>query len=598
MENPLLIYDGYCRFCRSWVRYWQRLVGAAVQFEPYQKAAARITDISTEQFAQSIWFIGTDGQKYQGAAASFQVLRYAQGKSHWWWLYQHFPGFAWLSQCIYRFVANHRRFAYWGQRQLWGARLYPEHYHKTSWLFLRALAVLLFFAFASFYSQALGLIGKSGLLPLQDYLILLKDNNLGFSEAPMLFWWDASDWAIEAVSLVGMLASLLLLFNLLPLVCLIVCYFCYLSLVHGGQVFMQFQWDLLLLEVTVAAMLLSKGYHAGIWLMRLLLFRFVFLSGVVKVTSGDVSWASLSALFYYFETQPLPTPLAWYAHQLPDWTLQALTLMVLFIELVLVWLIWLPRRPRQLAAIGIVALQFGILLTGNFGFFNLLTLALCLFLFDDRALHHLVPPFINHDLLPERRWLTWLRCAGVSVLMVLGLTYLYQGLHLQPPGPAISALIRHIQPFALVNPYGVFAVMTTTRNEIVLEGSHDGETWIAYDFTYKPDTATQQPSWNIPHQPRLDWQLWFAALDKDNPPPWFRNLLIRLLFNHPQALSLIKTNPFADEAPTQLRARLVNYRYTSWDEKEKTGKWWNTEEVGIYYPAVQFKVSATPIAPE
>ena len=165
----------------------------------------------------------------------------------------------------------------------------------------------------------------------------------------------------------------------------------YLSFVYAGQMFFTYQWDMLLVEAGFLAIFLTAGSRIVVWLYRLLLFRFLFLAGLVKLASGDATWQQLTALDYHFWTQPLPSPLAYYAAQLPHWLLAAATAAALVIELVAVALIFLPRRPRMLAAALVIAFQIGIMLTGSYNWFNLLTVLLCLFLFDDQALRRVLP---------------------------------------------------------------------------------------------------------------------------------------------------------------------------------------------------------------
>src|SRR4029077_8471277 len=144
----------------------------------------------------------------------------------------------------------------------------------------------------------------------------------GFFELPMVFWLNASDFMIQAVCWAGAVFSLLVFLNLLPRLSLFICYLLYLSLLYAGNVFMSYQWDTFLLEAGFLTFLLNFALQPSLWLLRWLLFRFMFMSGAVKLLSGDLNWWNLSALSYHFLTQPLPTPLAWYAAHLPA---QALT---------------------------------------------------------------------------------------------------------------------------------------------------------------------------------------------------------------------------------------------------------------------------------
>src|SRR5262249_821960 len=136
-----------------------------------------------------------------------------------------------------------------------------------------------------------------------------------------------------------------------------------------------------------------------------------------------------------------------------------------------------------------------------------------------------------------------------------------------------------------VNSYGLFAVMTTTRPEIVIEGSNDSETWLAYEFRYKPGDVNRAPQIVEPHQPRLDWQMWFAALGSYQQNRWFSNLMVRVLQGEPSVLRLLRYNPFPGTPPRYARARLYIYHFTHWRERA----WWTREEHGLYFPAVSLK---------
>jgi hypothetical protein len=130
--------------------------------------------------------------------------------------------------------------------------------------------------------------------------------------------------------------------------------------------------------------------------------------------------------------------------------------------------------------------------------------------------------------------------------------------------------------------------MTTSRDEIIIEGSYDGVEWRDYEFRYKPGDVARPPPWNIPHQPRLDWQMWFAALDDPQRLPWFSRFLERLLENEPTVTVLLETNPFPDKPPIYLRAQFYNYTYASTEEKG-TGRWWDRRLLGLYFPTANLK---------
>ena len=171
---------------------------------------------------------------------------------------------------------------------------------------------------------------------------------------------------------------------------------------------------------------------------------------------------------------------------------------------------------------------------------------------------------------------------AVALLMVfLSLMQMDERFGGDPPGPAL-AIDALFEPFHIVSPYGLFAVMTTTRDEIIVEGSDDGVQWREYEFRYKPGDLMRRPPWNIPHQPRLDWQMWFAALDDAQRVPWFSRFLERLLENEPSVIGLLERNPFPDKPPTYVRAELYEYSYAGNDHS--AGRWWNRRLAGLISP--------------
>jgi predicted DCC family thiol-disulfide oxidoreductase YuxK len=593
---PLLIYDGDCGFCIYWVRYWQRLTGDRVAYAPYQEVAAQFPEIPVAAFQRAVQYVGPDGKIASGAEAALLTLSHADGKGFWLMLYRHVPGFAAIAERMYAFVASHRAALYRPCLWLWGRDYEPPRFDLISWLFIRAIGLIYLTAFVSFGVQALGLIGSHGILPLSEFADAVRSQlgSASYSRVPMVFWLDQSDFAIQVACWAGAALSLLLILDVIPRMSLFFLYALYLSLFYAGQEFMGFQWDLLLLEAGFLALLLSMATKPGIWLLRWLLFRFMFLSGAVKLLSGDPTWANLSALSYYFQTEPLPTPLAWYVHHLPHAVLTAATVATLFIELILPFLIFFPRRLRFVAAFGIVLLQVVILLTGNYAFFNLLTMALCLVLFDDAALRRALPVqvtrFVQHyvrDIQPQKIVSSAVGAFGLLIVFT-GLVQLNAVVNSRI-SPFGAWILGEIAPLRIVNTYGLFAVMTTTLPEIIVEGSDDGVQWREYGFKYKPGDVMRRPRWNAPHQPRLDWQMWFAALGTASENPWFSRFLQRLLENSPEVTALLGSNPFPRKPPLYVRALLYDYRYSTPEEKKATGAWWVRQPEGIYYPAITLR---------
>jgi len=143
-----------------------------------------------------------------------------------------------------------------------------------------------------------------------------------------------------------------------------------------------------------------------------------------------------------------------------------------------------------------------------------------------------------------------------------------------------------VQPFRIVSSYGLFRRMTPTRPEIVIEGSNDTATWLPYEFKWKPGDLRRPPRFVEPHQPRLDWQMWFAALADYRSTPWFGNLLARLLQGSPDVLALMEKNPFPEAPPRYVRAVLYEYHFTDPATRKRDGTWWRREEKGLYCPPV------------
>ena len=151
---------------------------------------------------------------------------------------------------------------------------------------------------------------------------------------------------------------------------------------------------------------------------------------------------------------------------------------------------------------------------------------------------------------------------------------------------ALSFIYEHVEPFRIVNGYGLFRVMTKDRGEIVIEGSADGIDWLPYEFKWKPGNVKRAPGWCAPHQPRLDWQMWFAALGSPQQNPWFGGFVVRLLQGSSDVSRLLAHNPFPDQPPRYIRAGFYRYRFTTVEEHRQSGAWWKRQELGEYLPTL------------
>lgn len=587
--KPLLLYDGTCGFCKIWVEYWKRITGGHVDYASSQERGGEFPDISKDDFARSVQLVLPEGTVLNGAKAVFTTLGYA-GKTWPLWMYGNVPTFAPASETAYRLIATHRNFGFRATALLFGKAIQPSTFHLTNCLFLRLLGLVYLFAFLSLGLQADGLIGSGGIAPASRYLGAVAEalGGRAYFRLPTVFWAGSSDGMILGVCYAGVALGAAVFCGLSWRLALAALYLLYLSVTSVGQEFLSFQWDALLLEAGFLAIFLA-GSRTVVWLFRWLLFRLVFLSGCVKLLSHDPNWRNLTALDYHYFTQPLPTPIAWYLAQLPGWFQRGSTAFVFFAELAAPFLIFAPRRLRHFGAGVMIALQILILLSGNYAYFNLLTLALCVFLFDDRALSGIPVLWRLAKPAPAAGRAMRAVTTGVAVVVLtLGGTGLLETFAGSAPAP-LQFLQSRAAPFEIVNSYGLFAVMTTTRIEILVQGSDDGVLWKDYDFPYKPGPLQRAPRWVAPFQPRLDWQMWFAALGNYQSNPWFVHLLRQLLEGSPAPLKLLRENPFPGRPPKYVRALAYEYRFTGWQERRKTGDWWTRTPRGYYVPPISLE---------
>ncbi|HZS37631.1 MAG TPA: lipase maturation factor family protein [Polyangia bacterium] len=449
--------------------------------------------------------------------------------------------------------------------------------------FLRGLGWVQYLAFRSLERQVLGLFGRRGLAPIADTLAAARAQ-LGrerYRRLPTIFWLDARDQALERAVRVGEASSLALAAGFAPRTSLAISWTIYLSFVTAGLDFMSFQWDTLLLESCVHAFVIAgrkPPARGDVALPRWLVFRLYFGSGAAKWHSRDPHWRRLTACAHHYESQPLPTRLGWYAHHAPPWLQRVSTALALGIEAGAPWLVLGPRRLRRAAFALVELLQAAIAATGNYGFFNVLSALLGVWVLDDCDLGARARAKVRSR--PE-----WLALATDAPLLALSARS-FARRFLPRPRTARAARVermeRALAPFCVTNQYGLFSVMTIDRPEIVIEGSNDGVEWREYELPYKPGDPRRPPRRAAPHQPRLDWQLWFAA--KTPPPFWFVTLLRRLLEGAREVLALFEVNPFPERPPRFVRATLYDYRMTDLATRRRTGAWWTRRRIGLYFP--------------
>ncbi len=600
--GPLLIFDGDCGFCRFWVERWFAWTGGHFRFEPFQTAAEKFPDIPRERFEKAVQLLEPNGAVYGGADAVFRLLQFVRGFG---WLaifFEGLPGFMPLARAVYAWIARHRTFSSRVTRLTWGHDPQPPNFTLARRFFASGFGLVFFCAFVSFAVQLRGLIGVRGIVPAGEFLRQVHEalGSDAYWNIPSVFWWSSSDAVLLGACIAGAFFSCLITVGICPGGCSLICWALYLSLSGVSSPFLDFQWDTLLLETALLAAVflpwrIRPRWKAepglariGRWMLWWLLFRLMFESGVVKLTSGDPTWHDLTALTYHYETQPLPFWPAWYASQSPLWLLKAETVLMFAAELIAPFLIIAPRRLRHGGALAMIALQIGIMATGNYAFFNWLTILLCLTLFDQTAW----PASwrrrsVGSEALPTcagRPWAPWVFLPFATVIVLFTFTQLLGSFRLAFEWPI--SLERVLGPFRSFNSYGLFRVMTTERDEIVVEGSNDGQIWQPYTFRWKPGDLHERPHLVAPHQPRLDWQMWFAALGSYRQNEWFINFLIRLLQGSPDVLALLDGNPFPEKPPRYIRAVLYEYHFT---HSGDGSAWWRREQKGPYCPPLSLR---------
>jgi len=622
--KPLLVWDGECHFCKLWIERWREITAGKVDYATYQEVADRFPEIPRDEFRRAMAFIEPDGEAFLAAEAVYRSLGYRSSRKWLAWSYDHVPGFAAISETAYKFIARHRGLGSTFTRLLWGKDVRPPTYFWARRWFLRALGLTYLVAFASLWVQVDGLVGSNGVSPLNQFLpaVYERFGRSAYSLLPTLCWLDSSNGFLHFLCGGGVVLSLLLILGIAPALLLVVLFVFYLSLTIAGQTFLSFQWDILLLETGFLSIFLapwrlwprelmwrpgsatpatgSPVSRPGLFLLKFLLFKLTLMSGVVKLTSGDDCWWNLTALDYHYWSQPLPTVFAWWADKSPEWFKHFSVAFCLVVEIIVPFFIWAPRRPRLIAAGLMIFLQIVIAVTGNYCFFNLLTIALCLLLIDDSVagslcrgvLLHRVPDTAtqrrgyNCALPLQDRLCSYAAIAVVIVTLPINAWLIFSAFkpHEEWPRPLI-AIYGRLEPFRIVNGYGLFRVMTKERGEIVIEGSADGIDWLPYEFKWKPGDVMRAPGWCAPHQPRLDWQMWFAALGSYRENPWFGRLIVRLEWSRDVSRLLAK-NPFSHEPPRYIRAMFYRYRFTTLRERSETGAWWKREELREYLPTV------------
>jgi hypothetical protein len=463
-------------------------------------------------------------------------------------------------------------------------------YWLSRFVFERMLALIYLVAFVCAANQFVPLLGEDGLLPASRFVRAVP-----FRSSPSLFYLSSTDATFRISAWLGIGLSCLALSGLVQRSAAASAgvwaglWLLYLSFVNVGQVFYAFGWESLLLETGFFAIFLGGNTTAPsailIWIFRWILFRDMFGAGLIKLR-GDPCWRDLTCLNYYFETQPIPNALSWYFHWLPAGVHRAGVLFNHVAELGVPFLYFMPQPIAAIGGLATIVFQLTLIVSGNLSWLNWITIVLCIPTLDDRWWSWLrvsVPELQPHTTVQPV--ITYAVAALVLVMSVVPV------LNMLSPQQLMN---YSFNPLHLVNTYGAFGSITQMRHEIVIEGT-DAETitggakWREYEFKGKPGDPSRLAPQIAPYHLRLDWLMWFAAMNEPAEHPWFTVLLVKLLEGDHATLGLLRTNPFADRPPRYVRALYYAYRFTTPDERRRTGQWWNRERLGLYYAPVMLR---------
>lgn len=471
-----------------------------------------------------------------------------------------------------------------------------NEFQVTRFLMVRLLGLCYAMAFLVFLKQGPGLIGENGILPAGRFLDAIERNGVDFWQLPTIFWFfEPTDGFMQGVAWTGLAISVLVLCGYANGILLFVLWALQMSILHIGQNFWSYGWESQLLETGFLAIFLvplldgrpfpkTPASRIVLFLNGWLIFRIMLGAGLIKLRGDDVwAWSELSALFYHFETQPSPNGFSWFFHHAPDWLLKTGVRINHVVELFGPFFLLFPRIVRNWAGFVMVLFQISLIASGNLSFLNWLTIVPCLAVIDDRFYRKFLSRSCwtrirerpGRGRLTSREW-TALGFRGSLALLVAGLSV-----------PVVTNLLSNKQimntsfdRLHLVGTYGAFGSVGKTRYEFVIEGSYDGRSWFEYGHHGKPDRPNRRPPFFAPYHHRLDWELWINASFSPQPQPWHVFLTFRLLEGRDEVEKLFRHNPFPDRPPDMIRILIYEYRFTTPEERAKTGDWWVREEKG------------------
>lgn len=496
--------------------------------------------------------------------------------------------------------------AVWSHLTNWPSR--SNSYWLTRFVILRCLGFVYFIAFLAAANQLVPLIGKRGLLPAESFLQRVASHfgsRLdGFFALPSIFWFDTSDAFLVATAWAGLVLSFLVMAGFSNAILMTTLWALYMSIIHVGQDWYSYGWEIQLLETGFLAIFLCPLFGLSpfprqppatpvIWLFRWLGFRIMLGAGLIKMR-GDPCWRDCTCLYYHYETQPIPNPLSLYLHFMPHWFHRFGVGWNHFIELVVPWFAFWPRISRHIAGVLMVSFQGILILSGNLSFLNWLTIIPMLACFDDTFWRRILPRWLvqrvthaDAERPPSKRH----RIAVGALVVVVAWLSLAPIANLLSPHQAMNTSFNRLH---LVNTYGAFGSVGKERYEIIFEGTTDTNltertAWKEYEFKAKPGDIRRRPPVVAPYQPRIDWQIWFAAMSTPDNYPWTLHFIWKLLHNDSGTLSLLANNPFPDAPPKFIRADLYQYEFAP--RSDPSGAWWKRTRLRTWLPAMSVEDS-------
>jgi len=487
------------------------------------------------------------------------------------------------------------------RRRIRRSRRRNAQYWLTRFVFLRFLGFVYLFAFLSLANQVLPLIGSHGLTPAHKYLTNIRAAGLPESEIwtklPTLFLWRISDTLLVDLAWFGVAMSVVVLIGFANAPLMSALWFLYMSFVHIGQIWYGYGWEIQLLETGFLAIFIVPPLDPRpfprhepprpiIWLLRCLIVRIMLGAGLIKIR-GDSCWRDLTCLCYHYETQPIPNPLSRLFHFQPQWAHKIGCLFNHLVELIAPIFAFWPPIARRIAGMLFVTFQLILILSGNLSFLNWLTICPALACLDDRVWRRVLP---RRLVLRAVRAKVHAKSSRIHTILVWLLLPLVGYLTYAPVRNMMSPhqiMNTSFNSLHLVNTYGAFGSVGRSRDEIILEGTTDtrigpNTLWRAYEFPAKPGDPARCPPFIAPYQPRLDWQIWFAAMSTPQRHPWLIHVIWNLLHNDRLTLSLLANNPFLDAPPRYIRAELYRYHFTKPFSGAAT--YWTRERIGSWLP--------------